>query len=158
MTEAIFPQIRIMPARFLKPETSEKFLNGICREGVVRRMIINGPRLPATVTEGPGRGLPNPHPGRQTIHVGGEEFELQVQVGTILLELENRDAIPAIRKVCDEVFTNFSYTLQEGKFMKSQMTVSDYARYGIMEDERILGMADPKAKGSRCPIILQGTK
>jgi len=148
-----------MPARFLYPETAERFLNGICKEGVVRRMIINGPRLPATVTEGPGRGLPNPHPGRKIIHVGGEEFELQVQVGTIIMELENRDAIPAIRKMCDEVFTNFSYTLQEGKFMKSQMTVSDYAKYGIMEDERILGMADPKAKGSiRCPIILQGTK
>jgi methyl-coenzyme M reductase subunit D len=158
MTEAIFPQIRIMPARFLYPETAEKFLNGICKEGVVRRMILNGPSLPPTVTEGPGRGLPNPHPGRRIIHVGGEEFELQVQVGTIILELENRDAIPAIRKVCDEVFQNFSYTLQEGKFMKSQMTVSDYAKYGIMEDERILGMADPRAKGSRCPIILQGTK
>jgi len=42
--------------------------------------------------------------------------------------------------------------------MKSQMTVSDYAKYGVLEDERMLGLADPKAKGSRCPIILQGTK
>jgi methyl-coenzyme M reductase subunit D len=158
MTEAIFPQIRIMPARFLYPETAEKLLNGICKVGVVRRMILNGPRLPPTVPEGPGRGLPNPHPGRKTIHVGGEEFELQVQVGTIILELENSDAIPVIRQVCDEVFTNFSYTLQEGKFMKSQMTVSDYAKYGVLEDERILGISDPRAKGSRCPIILQGTK
>ncbi|HXX54733.1 MAG TPA: methyl-coenzyme M reductase operon protein D [Methanoregula sp.] len=147
-----------MPARFLFPETAERLLNAICKAGVVRRMVLNGPRLPATVTEGPGRGLPNPHPGRKIIHVGGEEFELQVQVGTILLELENADAIPQIRQVCDEVFINFSYTLQEGKFMKSQMTVSDYAKYGVMEDERILGIADPKAKGSRCPIILQGNK
>jgi methyl-coenzyme M reductase subunit D len=58
--------------------------------------------------------------------------------------------------VCDEVFTNFSYSLQEGKFMKSQMTTSDYAKYGVIEDERMLGMSDPK--GKRCPIILQGTK
>ena len=158
MTEAIFPQIRIMPARFLYPETAERLLNGICKVGVVRRMILNGPSLPPTIPEGPGRGLPNPHPGRQIIHVGGEEFELQVQVGTIILELENTDAIPVIRQVCDEVFTNFSYTLQEGKFMKSQMTVSDYAKYGVIEDERILGISDPGAKGKRCPIILQGTK
>lgn len=145
-----------MPARFLYPETAERLLNGICKAGVVRRMVLNGPRLPATVTEGPGRGLPNPHPGRKVIHVGGEEFELQVQVGTIILELENSEAIPVIRQVCDEVFTNFSYTLQEGKFMKSQMTVSDYAKYGVIEDEKMLGMADPK--GKRCPIILQGNK
>jgi methyl-coenzyme M reductase subunit D len=156
MTEAIFPQIRIMPARFLYPETAEKLLNGICKVGVVRRLIINGPRLPPTVTEGPARGAPNPHPGRKIIHVGGEEFELQVQVGYIILELENSDAIPVIRQVCDEVFTNFSYTLQEGRFMKSQMTVSDYAKYGVIDDERILGMSDPK--GKQCPIILQGTK
>ncbi len=156
MTEAIFPQIRIMPARFLFPETAERLLNGICKVGVVRRMTLNGPRLPPTVTEGPGRGLANPHPGRKIIHVGGEEFELQVQVGTIILELENPDAIPVIRQVCDEVFVNFSYTLQEGKFMKSQMTTSDYAKYGEMEDKMMLGMADPK--GKRCPIILQGNK
>jgi methyl-coenzyme M reductase subunit D len=156
MIEAIFPQIRIMPARFLYPETAEKLLNGICKVGVVRRLIINGPRLPPTITEGPARGTPNPHPGRKIIHVGGEEFELQVQVGYIILELENTDAIPVIRQVCDEVFTNFSYTLQEGKFMKSQMTVSDYAKYGVIEDERILGMSDPT--GKRCPIILQGTR
>ena len=156
MTEAIFPQIRIMPARFLYPETAEKLLNGICKVGVVRRMTINGPRLPPTVTEGPGRGLANPHPGRKVIHVGGEEFELHVQVGYIILELENSDAIPVIRQVCDEVFTNFSYTLLEGKFMKSQMTVSDYAKYGVMEDKEMLGMSDPK--GPRCPIILQGTQ
>ena len=156
MTEAIFPQIRIMPARFLFPETAEKLLNGICKVGVVRRMTINGPRLPPTVTEGPGRGLANPHPGRKVIHVGGEEFELHVQVGYIILELENSDAIPVIRQVCDEVFTNFSYTLQEGKFMKSQMTVSDYAKYGEIEDREMLGMSDPK--GKQCPIILQGTQ
>ena len=145
-----------MPARFLYPETAEKLLNGICKVGVVRRMTINGPRLPPTVTEGPGRGLANPQPGRKVIHVGGEEFELHVQVGYIILELENSDAIPVIRQVCDEVFTNFSYTLLEGKFMKSQMTVSDYAKYGVIEDERILGMSDPK--GKQCPIILQGTQ
>jgi methyl-coenzyme M reductase subunit D len=157
MTEAIFPQVRIMPARFLFPETAEKLLNGICKVGVVRRMTINGPRLPPTITEGPGRGLANPHPGRKVIHVGGEEFELHVQVGYIILELENSDAVPIIRQVCDEVFTNFSYTLQEGKFMKSQMTVSDYAKYGETEDKEMLGMSDPK-KGSGCPIILQGTQ
>jgi methyl coenzyme M reductase subunit D len=41
--------------------------------------------------------------------------------------------------------------------MKSQMTVSDYAKYGETEDKEMLGMSDPK-KGSRCPIILQGTQ
>ena len=40
--------------------------------------------------------------------------------------------------------------------MKSQMTLSDYAKYGRDEDKDILGMSDPKS--GAVPIILQGTK
>jgi methyl-coenzyme M reductase subunit D len=156
MTEAIFPQVRIVPNRLLFPETVEKLLNGICEVGGVRRIVLNGPRLPATVTEGPGRGLPNPHAARKVIRVTDKEMELQVQVGFVVLELWDRETIPKLREVCDRTFTGFGYNLQEGKFMKSQMTTSDYAKYGIMEDEQLLGMADPKSKA--CPLILQGTR
>jgi methyl-coenzyme M reductase subunit D len=156
MTEAIFPQVRIVPNRLLFPETVERLLNAICEVGGIRRMVLNGPRLPATVTEGPGRGLPNPHAARKAIRVADKEMELQVQVGYIVRELWDREIIPKLREVCDQTFTGFGYNLQEGKFMKSQMTTSDYAKYGIMEDEQLLGMADPKSKV--CPLILQGTR
>jgi methyl-coenzyme M reductase subunit D len=156
MTEAIFPQVRIVPDRLLFPETVERLLKGICEVGGVRRLVLNGPRLPAIVPEGPGRGLPNPHRARKAIKVVDKEIDLQVQVGFIVLELWDRENIPKIREVCDRTFTGFGYNLQEGKFMKSQMTTSDYAKYGIMEDEQLLGMADPKSKA--CPIILQGTR
>jgi methyl-coenzyme M reductase subunit D len=156
MTEAIFPQVRIVPDRLLFPETVERLLNGICDMGGIRRIVLNGPRLPATVTEGPGRGLPNPHVARKAIKVADKEMELQVQVGFIVLELWDPEFIPKVREVCDRTFTGFGYNLQEGKFMKSQMTTSDYAKYGIMEDEQLLGMADPKSKG--VPLILQGSR
>ncbi|HZD42747.1 MAG TPA: methyl-coenzyme M reductase operon protein D [Methanomicrobiales archaeon] len=153
MTEAIYPQCKIVPARYLKPETVERLLNEICKVGGIRRMILNGPRLPATVPYGPARGLPNPHEGRKVIHVAGEEFELQIQVGSVTLELESRDSIPALKEACDRVFTNFPYNLLEGRYMKSQMTITDYAKYGPEADEKMLGITDPKSKG--CPIILQ---
>ena len=156
MTEAIFPQVRIVPNRLLFPETVEKLLNAICEVGGIRRMVLNGPRLPATVTEGPGRGLPNPHAARKVIRVTDKEMELQVQVGFIVLELWDHETIPRLREVCDRIFKDFGYNLQEGKFVKSQMTISDYAKYGIMEDEQLLGMADPKSKV--CPLILQGSR
>ena len=156
MTEAIFPQVRIVPNRLLFPETVERLLNAICDMGGIRRIVLNGPRLPATVTEGPGRGLPNPHVARKVIQVADKEMELQVQVGFIVLELWDHETIPRLREVCDRIFKDFGYNLQEGKFVKSQMTISDYAKYGIMEDEQLLGMADPKSKV--CPLILQGTR
>jgi len=156
MTEAIFPQVRIVPARLLKPETVERVMNRICESVPVRRVVLNGPRLPPTVPEGPARGQPNPHELRRTITIMDKPLELQVQVGFILLELESRDSIPQLRQICDDAFAAFGYQLQEGRFMKTQMTVSDYAKYGIVEDERILGVIDPRSK--QCPIILQGTR
>ena len=100
--------------------------------------------------------MENPHPMRKTIKVGDQELELQVHVGTILLELENRDPLPAIRAACDEVFAELSYSIKEGRFMKSEPSLADYAKYGPDADKDIIGMADPKSKSG--PVILQGLK
>ncbi len=158
MTEAIYPQCRIVPARFLRPETVEKLLNRLVAVGGIRRMALNGPSLPATVPYGPAKGQPNPHPDRKVIRVGDQDVQLQVQVGTIVLELFDESYIPEIQEGCDEVFggMKFSYTLQEGRFMKTKPTLSDYARYGPDADERVLGLVDPRRKEG--PTIIQGTK
>jgi methyl-coenzyme M reductase subunit D len=156
MTEAIYPQVRIVPARMLYPETVKTLLNLIFAAGGVRRVILNGPNLPAIVPYGPAKGQENPHTMRQRIEVGGQDLELQVQVGTILLELENRDVIPAIKEACDTTFTNFSYQFQEGRFMKTEASLVDYAKFGPDADKNIIGMADPKSRQG--PVIIQGTK
>jgi methyl-coenzyme M reductase subunit D len=156
MTDAIYPQVRIVPARMLYPETVQKLLNLIHAIDGIRRVLLNGPSVPATVPYGPAKGLLNPHTMRQRIEVGGQEIQLQVQVGTILLELENRDIIPAIKAACDATFTNFSYQFQEGRFMKTDPSLVDYAKFGPDADRKIIGMADPKSRQG--PVILQGIK
>jgi len=156
MTEATFPQCRIIPERFLNPETTERLLNKLCDVPGIRRMVLNGPRLPATVTYGPAKGMANPHIMRQKIHVGDEELELQVHVGTIVLELENRGIIPALQAAIEPVFTNFTFRIQEGRFMKTEPSLVDYCKYGPDADKDILGMADPSSKSK--PVILQGNK
>ena len=104
MTEPNYPQVRITPTRFLNPETTEDLLDKIFAVGGIRRMVLNGPNLPVTVPYGPARGTPNPHSYRRTIKVCGEDFELRVHVGDILLELEDESVIPAIKEACDAVF------------------------------------------------------
>ena len=158
MTEAIYPQVRIVSARFLKPDTVEQLLNRLVQVCGILRMSINGPSIPATVPHGPARGKPNPHPDRKIIHVGDQELQLQVQVGTIILELEDESYIPAIQEAVDEVFADkgFTCTVQQGRYMKTRPTVSDYAKYGPDADREILGLVDPRKKGG--PIIIQGTK
>ena len=157
MTETTYPQLRITPARYLNPETTEQLLNKIYEIGSVRRLILNGPNLPVTVPYGPARGMPNENSYRRTIKVCGEDYELHVHVGDILLELEEGSVVPKIKAACDEVFVDrLPYSISEGKFMRSNFTLTDYAKYGNVDDERILGMSDPKSK--QRPVILQGTK
>jgi methyl-coenzyme M reductase subunit D len=157
MTEQeTYPQIRIVPDRLLNPSTVERLLNGICEVGKVRRLVLNGPRLPAEVPYGPAKGMPNPHEARKTIQVKGADVPLQVQVGVIICELQDEGAIAEIREVCNRVFTAFSYQMQKGRFMKSIPTTTDYAKYGPEMEESLLGMTDPKQKG--CPIIIQGVR
>jgi len=156
MTEATFPQCRISTERLLNPETTENLLNKIVSVPGVRRMVVNGPRLPETIPYGPAKGQANPHPMRKTIHVGDQELPLQVHVGTILLEVENRDVIPALKAAIEPVFTDFSFRIQEGRYMKTEPSLVDYCKYGPDADKSMLGLADPKSKSR--PIIIQGIK
>ena len=156
MTEATYPQCRISTERLLNPETTERVLNRIICIPGIRRMVLNGPRLPATVPYGPATGQVNPHPMRKTIRVGDQEMELQVHVGTILLEIENREVVPALQAACEEIFTNFSFRIQEGRYMKTEPSLVDYCKYGPDADKEMLGLADPNSKSR--PVIIQGTK
>lgn len=156
MTDANYPQVRIVTERLLNPETVERLLNRIVAVEGIRRIILNGPRLPSTVPYGPARNTTNPHSMRGMIKVGEMEMELAVHVGTLLLELESRDVIPSLKAACDPVFTEFTYRIQEGRYMKTEPSLSDYAKYGPDADKSIIGMADPKSKTG--PVILQGIK
>ena len=156
MTEATFPQCRISTERFLNPETTERLLNKLCDVPGIRRMVLNGPRLPVTVTYGPAKGMPNAHTMRKTIRVGDQDLELQVHVGTVLLELENREIIPALKAACEAVFTTMTFRIDEGRFMKTSPSLVDYCKYGPDADRDIIGMADPSSKSK--PVIIQGNK
>jgi methyl-coenzyme M reductase subunit D len=156
MTEATFPQCRIVTERLLNPETTEHLLNKLIEVPGIRRMVLNGPRLPVTVTYGPAKGLANPHSMRKAIRVGDQDLDLQVHVGTIVLELENREIIPALHAAIEPVFTNFTFRIQEGRYMKTEPSLVDYCKYGPNADKDILGLADPNSKSR--PVILQGNK
>jgi methyl-coenzyme M reductase subunit D len=93
---------------------------------------------------------------RKAIRVGDQDLDLQVHVGTIVLELENREIIPALHAAIEPVFTNFTFRIQEGRYMKTEPSLVDYCKYGPNADKDILGLADPNSKSR--PVILQGNK
>jgi methyl-coenzyme M reductase subunit D len=146
MMKARFPQVRIVPRMMLKPDTAEELLEALARIPGIRRMMIHGPALPVTVPYGPARGSPNPHSNRKTIQIGDTAIALRVQVGQIVLEIGDESAVEEIKTLCDGFFQEFPYQLQEGRFMKTEPTLTDYARYGPHADERLIGLADPRNK------------
>lgn len=140
----------------LKPETTERFLNTVVGVKGIRRMMIHGPNLPVTVPYGPARGSPNPHSDRRIIKVGETDFELRVQAGTFIFEMEDEEAVAELKEVCDVFFTELPYQFKVGKFMKTSPTTADYAKYGPNADETIIGLVDPRKKDG--PVIIQGLK
>ncbi len=146
-------QVEIFPQKVLMPNTAEQLLNGIDKVPGVIRMLIQGPSLPRQVSCGPGTGAPVDHPDRRIINVSGQAFELNVRVGRIQVEIEDRSVKENIRKVAEENLP-FPFEFREGFFIRRKATLVDYAKYGFkskedesvnLEDTRLLGLVDPKA-------------
>jgi methyl-coenzyme M reductase subunit D len=145
-------QVEITPSRFLMPATAQKLLNEIYGNGGIIRITIHGPNLPRSVPYGPGRGSPIDENRDLLIEVGGQAFELSVKVGRIRLELESEKYYEGLKAACERALP-ISFQIRRGKFFHTRQTITDYAKYGKVEDTRILGLIDPKAKQDRLAIL-----
>ena len=143
--------IEIFPHRLLNVDTAERLLNDLDVIEGIKRMLIHGPRLPP-VREG--------HPDRRTIVVSGEEVEVQVKPGRILLEIESEEVIEDVREVCEEHLP-FGYNIHIGHFIRKQKTVSDQLKYGEELDkipDEMVGLTDQNAQLSERAQILKRKK
>ena len=145
-------QVEIIPSRFLLPATAQKLLNEIYGNGGIIRITIHGPNLPRSVPYGPGRGSPIDENRDLLIEVGGQAFELSVKVGRIRLELESEKYYEGLKAACERALP-ISFQIRRGKFFHTRQTITDYAKDGKVEDTRILGLIDPKAKQDRLAIL-----
>ena len=149
-TESI--QVEIVPSRYLMPATAQKLLNAIYENGGIVRITIHGPNLPRSVPYGPGRGAPIDENRDLLIEVAGQAFELCVKVGRIRLELESEKYFDGLKAACERALP-ISFQIRQGKFFHTRQTITDYAKFGKVEDTRILGLIDPRAKKDRMAIL-----
>jgi len=145
-------QVEIFPFRILTPETAQRLLSEIYRNGGIIRMMIQGPNLPRFVTYGPAKGMPIDANKPGLLELGDQALELKVKVGRIRLELESEKYLDGIRAACERTLP-FTFQIKKGKFFHDKMTVSDYAKHGKVEDKRILGLIDPKAKSDKLAML-----
>jgi len=145
-------QIQIVPQRILGPETSEKLLSGIYGCENIRRVMVQGSRLPTVVSYGPGKGEKVDHPLKRSIEIEGQEVDMRVTLSRVSVEVVGAETVEQIRNVCKDALP-FPFEFYEGVYFKNHSTVTDYAKLGPNADELLLGMTDPKAKPDTVSFI-----
>lgn len=143
--------IEIFPHRLLNVDTAERLLNNLDGIEGIKRMLIHGPRLPPAK-----KG----HPDRRTMVINGEEVNIQVKPGRILLEIESEEVIDDIKDICEEILP-FGYNIHIGHFIRKQKTVTDQLKYGEDLDEipdEMVGLTDQNAQLSERAQILKRKK
>ena len=139
--------IEIFPHRLLNADTTEKLLNDLEDLKGVKRMVIQGQRLPPEEI----------NPERQFITVKGEEIDLQVKTGRIMMEIEEEEIIEEVKTICDDILP-FGYNVHVGTFIRKQKTVTDDIKYGEAVNDipdEMVGLTDQDAQLSERATIIK---
>ena len=153
--------IKIIPNRYLKPDTTEKILNDLYDLKGQQRVLIHGPSIPLKVFYGPGKGHVVNHTDRKEINVKGNPVELRVMVGEIVVTvdiskfnefMDGLEGVLELHMPCD-------YSLLVGIFTRTKSTISDYLKYGNnfenVIDDRYIGLVDSRAKTSETVKVIK---
>lgn len=142
-------QIEVFPQRVLNVETAQELLNELNEIPGITRMVVFGPRLPRDNPEDLLEGKFNVAE-KKYLNIKGEQVELTVQIGRLWIEINDTAAIGKIRAAGEKVLP-FPFEMYEGVYIRTQKTVTDYARKGGKVDNISIGLMDPKAKsGPSC--------
>jgi methyl-coenzyme M reductase subunit D len=137
-------QIEVFPQRLLNLESAQKLLNELNKIDGIKRMIVNGPRLPkddpANLLEGKFNASE-----KRYLDIMGEQVELTVQVGRVWIELTDKDVVEKVRIACEKTLP-VPFDINKGTYIRTQKTMSDYVRKGGKVDDISVGLFDPKAK------------
>jgi methyl-coenzyme M reductase subunit D len=139
--------IEIFPHRLLSADTTESLLNALDEIDGVKKIVLQGQRLPSDAA----------NPDRKKITIKGEEVDLQVKTGRVLMEIEDEEAIDAVRQKCEDNLS-FGFSVHVGTFIRKQKTVSDKIKYGDALDDmpdEMVGLTDQNAQLSERATILR---
>ena len=140
--------IEIFPHRYLGADTTENLLKDLDEIEGVKRMVLQGQRLPPAESR---------HPDRRIITLKGQEIDLQVKTGRVLMEIEEEAVIDEVRDVCENHLP-FGFNIHVGTYIRKQKTVSDTLKYGETLDEvsdKLVGLTDQNAQLSERVRILK---
>jgi methyl-coenzyme M reductase subunit D len=118
-------------------------LNELNRISGITRMVVFGPNIPK---DDPNDLLKGKFEAKKKyLNILGEEVELTVQVGRVWVEVEDIGAKEKIREACEKTLP-FTFDINEGLYLRTRKTITDYVRKGGNVDDISLGMFDPKSR------------
>lgn len=153
--------IKIIPNRYLKPNTTEKILNELYELDGQQRVLIHGPSIPLKVFYGPGKGHVVNHTDRKEINVKGNSVELRVMVGEIVITVDVSKFNDFMGNLEDVLENNMpcDYLVLVGIFTRTKSTISDYLKYGNnfedVIDDRYIGLVDSRSKTSETVKVIR---
>jgi len=139
--------IEIFPHRLLSADTTERLLNDLEEIEGIRKVVIQGQRLPQT----------EDNPDRRVITILGEEVDLQVKTGRVLMEIEDEAVIEQVKIICEDHLP-FGYNIHVGTFIRKQKTVTDDMKYGEAVNDipdEMVGLTDQNAQLSERATIIK---
>jgi methyl-coenzyme M reductase subunit D len=138
-------QLEIFPERLLTTETAQKLLNELNNISGITRMVVHGPTIPRN---DPNDLLSGKFEAKKTyLNILGEEVELAVLVGRIWVEVDDISVKEKIREACEKTLP-CSFDINEGLYLRTRKTITDYVRKGGNVDDISLGLFDPKSTRS----------
>ena len=132
----------------MSADTTENLLKDLDEIEGVKKMVLQGQRLPPAESG---------HPDRRIITLKGQEIDLQVKTGRVLMEIQEEDVIGEVRNVCENHLP-FGFDIHVGTYIRKQKTVSDTLKYGETLDEvseELVGLTDQNAQFSERVRILK---
>lgn len=140
--------IQIFPYRILSADTTEKLLRDLDEIEGVQRIVLQGERLPPKEAG---------HPDRRIITVKGQEIDLQIKTGRILIEISDETVIENVKEL-SEPHLPFGFDIYAGTFIRKEKTVSDNLKYGEKLEEipdEMVGLTDQTAHLTKRATILK---
>jgi methyl-coenzyme M reductase subunit D len=139
--------IEIFPHRLLSADTTESLLNALDEIEGVKKIVLQGQRLPSE----------DINQDRRKINIKGEEIDLQVKTGRVLMEIDNEEIIEEVRVKCEDNLP-FGFNVHVGTFIRKHKTVSDQLKYGeTLNDlpDEMVGLTDQNALLTERATILK---
>jgi len=102
--------IQIFPYRILSADTTENLLRDLDEVEGVQRIVLQGERLPPKESG---------HPDRRAITVKGQEIDLQIKTGRILIEISDESVIEDVKEL-SEPHLPFGFDIYAGTFIRKE--------------------------------------